>query len=47
MSLESPMYKADSILQVVQLDIQPIIMNIHKHETTTVINKKNYRKLCY
>jgi hypothetical protein len=39
MSLESPMCKPDSIPQVVQLDIQPITMNIHKHETTTVINK--------
>jgi hypothetical protein len=39
MSLESPMCKADSISQVVQLDNQPIIMNIHKHETTTVSNK--------
>jgi hypothetical protein len=39
MSLESSMCKPDSIPQVVQLDIQPITMNIHKHEKTTVINK--------
>jgi hypothetical protein len=39
MSLESCMCKPDSIPQVVQLDIQPITMNIHKHEKTTVINK--------
>jgi hypothetical protein len=39
MSLEPSMYKLDSIPQVLQLDIQPITMNIHKHERTTIINK--------
>jgi hypothetical protein len=39
MSLESSMCKPDSIPQVVQLDIQAITMNIHKHERTTVIHK--------
>jgi hypothetical protein len=40
------MYKPNSIDQVVQLNIQPITMNIHNHnlmEGTSVINK-NCRK---
>ena len=43
MSLESSISKPNSIFQVVQLDIQPIAMNIHNHnllEGTTIINKK-------
>ena len=43
MLLESSMSKQNSISQVVQLDIQPITMNIHNYnlmEGTTIINKK-------